>query len=120
MALGVGYWRVSQSNEQLRLAKAETDRRLDQTLQAVQDYYTGVSQDVLLGKEEFQGLRARLLERPQKFYEQMTRELETANDERGQSLVGEGGWNWPGSCTRWDGTKKLGGKSNRPSPPTSN
>ena len=90
VALGVGYWRVSQSNEQLRLAKAETDRRLDQTLQAVQDYYTGVSQDVLLGKEEFQGLRARLLERPQKFYEQMTRELETAHDERGQSLVARG------------------------------
>jgi serine/threonine-protein kinase len=89
-ALSVGYWRISRSNEQLRLAKGETERRLDQALQANEDYYTGVSQEVLLDKTELRDLRARLLERPRKFYEQLTKELETANDERGRYLLAKG------------------------------
>src|SRR5262245_23834982 len=72
------------ANAQTKRAEAEANRRLDQTLQAVEDYYTGVGAEVLLGEKEFQALRARLLEKPRQFYEQMARELEQApaRDER--------------------------------------
>jgi len=96
-ALGLGYWqlllfngRLSESNLQLRRAQVETNHRLDQTLHAIEDYYTGVSEDVLLGRKEFHDLRARLLEKPRQFYEQLTRELEAASDERGRSLLAKG------------------------------
>jgi tetratricopeptide (TPR) repeat protein len=56
-------------------ARNVADRRLDRMMEAISDYYTGVSQEVLLGQPEMQGLRARLLERPRAFYEQLTQEL---------------------------------------------
>ena len=37
-------------------ARAESDRRFDETLQAIEDYYTGVSEEVLLDQQEFHGL----------------------------------------------------------------
>ena len=80
------------ANARVNQAKAESDRRLDQTLQAIEDYYTGVSQEVLLGQKEFQSLRSRLLEKPRQFYEQMTRELETSPspDVRVKDLLARG------------------------------
>jgi len=80
------------ANDLVTRAKAESDRRLDQTLQAIEDYYTGVGQEFLLGQQEFQDLRRRLVERPRQFYQQLAQELEStaAADERAQSLLAKG------------------------------
>ena len=91
-ALGIAFSRESSLNQALRKAKVESDRRLDQTLQAVEDYYTGVGAEVLLSQQEFQDLRARLLEKPRQFYEQLTKELASTRspDDRTRSLLGKG------------------------------
>jgi serine/threonine-protein kinase len=84
--------RLVAANAQVTKAKAESDRRLDQTLQAIEDYYTGVGEEVLLGEEGFQELRQRLLEKPRRFYEDMAAELRSGstNDERGKFLLAKG------------------------------
>jgi len=56
------------SNARVRRSKSESDRRLDQTLQAFEDYYTGVGEEISLGQKEFQSLRDRLLEKPRQFH----------------------------------------------------
>ena len=91
-AVTIAYRREAAISEQLRLAKAESDRWLDQTLGAIEDYYTGVGREVLLGRSEFQGLRQRLLERPLQFYERLASELSAASprDERGRALLARG------------------------------
>jgi serine/threonine-protein kinase len=91
-ALTIAYRREAAISEQLRMAKADSDRWLDQTLGAIEDYYTGVGREVLLGRSEFQGLRQRLLERPLHFYERLASELSAASprDERGRALLARG------------------------------
>jgi serine/threonine protein kinase/Flp pilus assembly protein TadD len=105
-ALGIGYRRQMTVNRQLghanaqlllanareQTARAESDRRLDQTLQAIEGYYTGASEEVLLGQTELQPLRRRLLEKPRQFYEQLARELEGtgSRDLRALSLLARG------------------------------
>jgi serine/threonine-protein kinase len=91
-ALTIAYRREAAISEQLRLAKAESDRWLDQTLAAIEDYYTGVGREVLLGRSEFQGLRQRLLEKPLQFYERLASDLSAASprDERGRALLARG------------------------------
>ncbi len=81
-----------EANERVSRAKAESDRRLDQTLQAFEGYYTGIGEEVLLGESEFQSLRQRLLEKPREFYEQFARELDVsaASDERSRVLLARG------------------------------
>ena len=86
-ALAIAYSRESSINRDLRQAKRESDRRLDLTLQAIEDYYTGVGHEFLLSQREFRDLRARLLEKPRQFYELLTTELESASDEHGRSLL---------------------------------
>jgi serine/threonine-protein kinase len=80
------------ANDRATKARAESDRRLDQAVQAIEEYYTGVSKEVLLGQTEFQALRQRLLEKPRQFYEQLAHELESAPspDERTQFLIAKG------------------------------
>jgi serine/threonine-protein kinase len=99
LAFGIAYsresainTRLAQVNANLAKAKLESDRRLDQTFQAIEDYYSGVGQEVLLGQEDFRDLRARLLERPKQFYEQMTRELgaNISHDETTRSHMAKG------------------------------
>jgi eukaryotic-like serine/threonine-protein kinase len=105
-ALGIGYRRQMNVNRQLgranaqllvanareQAARAESDRRLDQTLQAIESYYTGASEEVLLGQKELQPLRRRLLEKPRQFYEQLGRDLEGtgSRDLRALSLLARG------------------------------
>jgi serine/threonine-protein kinase len=91
-AVTIAYRRETAISEQLRLAKAGSDRWLDQTLGVIEDYYTGVGREVLLGRSEFQGLRQRLLERPLQFYERLASELSAASprDERGRALLARG------------------------------
>jgi eukaryotic-like serine/threonine-protein kinase len=92
VALAITYRREVAANRALRLAKAESDRRLDQTLEAIADYYTGVNQELLLSQKEFQPLREKLLEKPRAFYEKMTRELASGPvaDEHGRLLLARG------------------------------
>jgi serine/threonine-protein kinase len=72
-------------------ARAAADRRLRQTLRAVEEYYTAVSREVLLGQRPFQALRERLLSRPTAFYEQLAGELAAApaTDESARRLLAE-------------------------------
>ncbi len=83
---------LQEANAHVTRSKAESDRRLDQTLKAIEDYYTGVSQEILLKQTEFQALRKRLLEKPRQFYEQLAKELEAnpSPDERTRSLLAKG------------------------------
>ncbi len=106
VALGIAYRResafsrklqnsnveLSKANTRESNARAESDRRLEQTFQAIEDYYTGVGQEVLLGQKEFQPLRQRLLEKPRQFYEQLSNEIESspASDERFRFLLAKG------------------------------
>ena len=80
------------SNTRAARANAESDRRLDQTLQAIEDYYTGVGEEVLLGQKEFHTLRQRLLEKPAQFYKNMAEELTAVSSpsERTKGLLAKG------------------------------
>jgi serine/threonine-protein kinase len=95
----LAYRREAAINQDLReanarsvAARAESEHRLDQTIQAVEDYYKGVGEELLLGHAEFRDLRERLLTRPRAFYEQLTKELEQAGarDERASYLLARG------------------------------
>jgi serine/threonine-protein kinase len=83
---------LKEANDKVSQAKAESDRRLVQALRAVEDYYNGVNEELLLGQEGLQGLRRRLLEKPRQFYEELARELEATpiSDLRGRSLLAKG------------------------------
>jgi eukaryotic-like serine/threonine-protein kinase len=89
-ALAAALLRERTNVERLGRAKAQSDRRLDQTLEAVEQYYKGVSEDVLLREPGFKELRARLLEKPRQFYEQLTRDLESEHDDRASSMLAKG------------------------------
>jgi serine/threonine-protein kinase len=73
-------------------AKSISDQRLETTLQAIEDYYSGVSQEVLLNQKEFLRLRTRLLEKPRQFYERLAAELASVSpqDARGWALLARG------------------------------
>ena len=68
------------------------DRRLDETLAAIKDYYTGVGEEILLNVDQFQPLREKLLAKPRDFYERFAAEVEMsgAKDERTGRLLAEG------------------------------
>jgi eukaryotic-like serine/threonine-protein kinase len=141
VALGIGYVRVSavnrqlddahrtvsaanqrllttneelkQANERVNRSKTESDRRLDQTLQAIEDYctiltvvpdavlakdqklrsiedrYPSAQPEVLSNPKAFQALREKLLQKPRLFYEQLALELKSipAPDERTRFLL---------------------------------
>jgi eukaryotic-like serine/threonine-protein kinase len=92
ISLGVLLRRERLHAAELAEANRETNRWLDQTIDSIEDYYTGVSADFLLGQTEFRELRERLLERPRLFYEGVTVELERRpmRDDRARSLLVKG------------------------------
>jgi eukaryotic-like serine/threonine-protein kinase len=73
-------------------ANITANKRLDQTMQSIADYYTGIGEEVLLGQKEFQPLRDKLLAKPIAFYENLARELEKApaTDDRARFLLAKG------------------------------
>ncbi len=77
------------ANERVTAAKTLADRRLDDTLAAVKDYYTGVGEEVLLEQPQLVALRNRLLERPRQFYEKLAADLAGigASDARSRELL---------------------------------
>jgi serine/threonine-protein kinase len=90
---------LKRSNDQLTAAlvqveqsNAMANRRLDETMRAIEEYYTGVSEELLLGQTEFQPLREKLLARPRAYYEALARELESSprEDEWSRFLLARG------------------------------
>jgi len=77
---------LRRANERVTEAKGVADRRLDETLAAVKDYYTGVGEEVLLEQPQLVELRKRLLERPRQFYEKLAAELAASGATDTQSL----------------------------------
>jgi len=77
------------ANERVTAAKGVADRRLDETLGAVKDYYTGVGEEVLLEQPQLKGLRDRLLAKPRQFYADLAAELAAsgADDARSRELL---------------------------------
>jgi serine/threonine-protein kinase len=80
--LGIAYRRETRISRELAAAirqttEAEVDanRRLDETMKAIEEYYTGVSEEALRGGGISKELRERLLERPRQFYARLTSEL---------------------------------------------
>ncbi|WP_169981061.1 protein kinase domain-containing protein [Tautonia rosea] len=69
-ASAIALWLRAESN------LAESNRRLDLALDAVEQYHTGVGEEVLLDQPELEGLRRRLLQTPMRFYRQLGRELQ--------------------------------------------
>jgi tetratricopeptide (TPR) repeat protein len=84
--------RALRAEDEAILQAAAANRRLDQALEAVEDYNTSVGAEVLLGQKEFQDLRQRLLERPKRFYENLAKELSSASprDRRARVLLARG------------------------------
>ncbi len=92
LALTLLLARERASASRLAAANVESNRRLDETLEAIEGYYSGVAEDVLLSQPELRELRDRLLEKPREFYERLTRELEhaVARDDRARFLLVKG------------------------------
>jgi serine/threonine-protein kinase len=84
--------RLSSALKEVEQSSISANKRLAETMQAIEDYYTGVGEEMLLGHKEFQPLRERLLAKPLAFYEGLTRELESASvaDDRARLLLAKG------------------------------
>jgi len=81
-----------EANTRTRAAQELAEERLDLAMGAIEDYFTGVSEEALAGGAISDDLRDRLLEKPRQFYEQLTEELatKTDSDERERFLLAEG------------------------------
>jgi tetratricopeptide (TPR) repeat protein len=84
--------RALRAEKEANLQAASANRRLDQALEAVEDYNTSIGAEVLLGQKEFKDLRERLLERPKRFYENLATELSSTSprDRRARLLLARG------------------------------
>ncbi len=76
----------------LEEANALADDRLDLAMQSIEDYYSGVSAEVLSQGQLSEQLRESLLEKPQQFYEQLTQEIESKQNvsDRERYLLAQG------------------------------
>jgi tetratricopeptide (TPR) repeat protein len=90
---------VDRRNAELVAANAATkkaeqlaDARLDRAMATIQDYYTGVNEEVLRVGNLPSTFRDRLLAKPLEFYQQLTKELAARPDPtpREQDLLAEG------------------------------
>ena len=66
---------LATANRELGEARDLARKRYGLALEAIEKFYTGVSEDVLLKEERLRDLRKRLLEVPRDFYERLTDEL---------------------------------------------
>jgi serine/threonine protein kinase len=64
------------ANAREEIAKDQAERRFDLAMRAVEDYYTGVSRQVILRQPGFQHLRQTLLKKPLLFYDELRESLE--------------------------------------------
>ena len=70
-------WQLRLSRDAEREARETADTQTALAMEAVRDYYTGVSQDVLLKQPALTELRTKLLQTPQRFYLQFKTSLES-------------------------------------------
>ncbi|QEH39078.1 Serine/threonine-protein kinase PrkC [Aquisphaera giovannonii] len=68
---------------------ADSRRRLDLAMRAVERYYTGVSRDVLLKQAELASLRSTLLTTPLEFYRSLREELKAGSDPESLAQLGD-------------------------------
>jgi eukaryotic-like serine/threonine-protein kinase len=83
-ALALANGRLTDANEQLRIsnarevaARTRAQARFDLAKKAVEAYYTGASEDVLLKQPELEGLRNRLLRTALDFYRELGADLDS-------------------------------------------
>jgi eukaryotic-like serine/threonine-protein kinase len=82
-ALAVSNQELTRANDQLRLAngregaaRGRAQARFDLAKKAIEAYYTGASEDVLLKQPELEGLRKKLLQTALEFYRELGADLD--------------------------------------------
>jgi serine/threonine-protein kinase len=79
-ALAAANLDLRESNVRERVSREQAQRRFDLARQAIEQYYTGASKDVLLKRPELEALRKTLLGTAMAFYKRLQAELEGAQD----------------------------------------
>jgi eukaryotic-like serine/threonine-protein kinase len=97
-----GYQRERAFAHDLRAADERTFRRLQEAIQANEDYISDVGQDLLLKEPRFADLRGRLLGRPTKYYERLLGELAGTSNRREQALLARSQAQLGGICSFLD------------------
>src|SRR5262249_61074818 len=78
----------ARANADLRVANDRVQARFDLAMDAVKAFYTGVSEDVLLKRPEFDELRTRLLRSAREFYRRLEDLLRGQTDPRSRAALG--------------------------------
>jgi serine/threonine-protein kinase len=89
VGLGAALGLQARANAELRAANDRERARFELALEAIKTYHTGVSEDVLLKEEQFQGLRRRLLKGAADFYAKLEQLLAGQPDTRSQRDLAE-------------------------------
>jgi serine/threonine-protein kinase len=82
VGLGAALGLQARANADLRAANDRERARFELALEAIKTYHTGVSEDVLLREEQFQGLRRQLLKGAADFYARLEQLLAGQQDTR--------------------------------------
>src|SRR5262249_29389230 len=69
-------------------ASRSAEKRFDLAMAAIERYYAGASQDLLLKQPQFAALRKQLLGTPREFYQKLSEDLEKEAD-RGPKALGD-------------------------------
>ncbi len=87
LVTGVGFSAVVVQWRRAETHLADARRRFDIALEAIEDYYTGVSEEVLLEQPGLDNLRSRLLNSPLAFFRQLQDELRDSQSGRPADLL---------------------------------
>ena len=79
--------RENQANVELSRARDVADQRFEIALDSIDDYYTGVSEELLLEQPGLRELRTSLLARPLEFYQRLQDELDGDPHPRAQAAL---------------------------------
>ena len=80
---------LAAKNTELEEEQAKVQARFDLAQKAIETFHTGVSEDVLVGNEQFKDLRAKLLRSAAHFYGQLEKLLAGQNDPRSRKALGD-------------------------------
>jgi serine/threonine-protein kinase len=78
----------ARANRELQAANERERQRFELAMEAIKVFHTGVSEDVLLKQEQFQGLQKRLLGGAAEFYGKLEKLLEDQADGRSRRALG--------------------------------
>jgi serine/threonine protein kinase/tetratricopeptide (TPR) repeat protein len=96
--------KVEARNEELADEKTRVKDRFMLAARAIHAFHTGVSEDVLLKKDQFKELRQQLLKRAAAFYEQLEKLVRDQQDEESRRVLGNA------SCQLADLTGRIGSR----------